>query len=270
MSDLEHRVGPAGSIHSYVFEVVADDPFEIHPPFLYNTIKTPIEREDEDIGRLVLDASWWERSRSHTFTLTTQEPHYGLREYVETAVDSWDEFVDVEARIASHEFREVVPFPRPGEERPREIDLVLLETRSPLLASFRTDDGDREYASSYDLGQFENVLLLLIRRYKELYGRLDDTVYERIVDIADEVENVLHYFEYADEFPLRFDRSLSVRHALRGKALFRAHHWDPLVIDLFDLVAMMHVGKKTGYGLGGVDVTFLRQEGVGREEVEVE
>lgn len=268
MSDAEHRIGPAGPVHAYVFEVTADDPFEIHPPFLYNTIKTAIERDNGDVGRLILDASWWDRSRSHTFTLTTQEPHYGLREYVETAVASWDEFVDVEARITSHELREVVPFPGPNEERPKNIDLVLLETRSPVLASFRTDDGDREYASSYDLGQFENVLLLLIRRYKELYGRLDDRVYERIVDFGTEVENVLHYFEYADEFPIRFDRSLSVRDALRGKTLFRANHWDPLVIDLFDLVAAMHIGKKTGYGLGGVSVTFLRQEGKDSEEME--
>ncbi len=243
-------------VTTHRFTLKSDKSFELHPPFLYNSIKSEFINAGEEMDKIVLDAIWWKRAREHSFSVTTQKIDYEIDEFVEKAVDKWTQEIGVEGDITEYGFKEINPY---EEEVPEDIDLVLLETRSPMMFGFRKEDGERRYARPNDMEDFDKITLQLIRRYKELYGKMKDETFEKVMDFSSEPENVMYYFEYVDDFPLRKDKSLHAKKAMVGKTLFRNNSWIREILRLFKLGENMHLGQKTGYGLGGVDITFLKQ-----------
>lgn len=248
---------------SHSFEVEAPEPFNIHPPYLYNSIKTEAIRRDDidvegpdDFDKVVLDAEWWRHGRTHTFTVTTQRLDYSLEDIVHGATENtWDEMFGTGAVVKSYGMKEIRPM---ETEVPKDTDMVLIETGSPVQFSIRDGD-ERRYAEPYDMGSFSKITLQLIRRYKELYGLLDDEEYRQVQKFSKQPENVMYYFEYLDDVPLRKDGSLEAKKAMEGKTLFRSGEWNNIVLKLLKLGQVMHLGQKTGYGLGRINVTFLNQ-----------
>jgi len=242
---------------AYNFTVEGKKPFTIHPPFLYNTIKSVSVNQGVDLGEIVLDTVWWKEERTHTFTLTSPSFRFDLDELVHKAVDEWRESVGVDAEIAEYGFKEIDPKDQPV---PDDIDHVLLETRSPIMLSFRENSGDRRYGHTSDLGDFSKLVLQLVRRYKELYGEMDQKRFDEVMNFSEKPEDVVYFFEYTDDFPLRKDRSLDAKNAMVGKTLFRAPKWNEDILKLLKLAETMHIGQKRGYGLGGIDITLLRKK----------
>lgn len=241
---------------SYKFEVEGKKPFKIHPPFLYNSVKTEAKRQGEELGKIVLDTEWWREAKIHIFTLTTQNVNLELEEIVKPAVQKWEEMLDTDAEIKEYKFKEISPL---QEAVPDGVDAVLIETRSPVMFGFRTKNGERRYAEPRDMGNFVKINLQLVRRYKELYGKMENEKYEQVKKYSKKPENVMYYFKYTDNFPLRMNKSLKARKAMEGKTLFRHSNWNKQTLKLLRLAEIMHIGQKTGYGMGGVNVSFLKQ-----------
>lgn len=241
---------------SYKFEVEGEKPFKIHPPFLYNSVKTVAVERNKELGKVVLDTQWWREARTHIFTLTTLNIDFELERIVKPAVQKWKEMLDTDAKIKEYEFREITPL---EQDISNDVDAVLLETRSPVIFGFRTKDGERRYAEPHDMGDFTKINLQLVRKYKELYGKMEDKKFKQLNNFSKKPENVMYYFEYTDDFPLRMDKSLKARKAMQGKTLFRNPKWNKHTLKLLKLAETMHIGQKTGYGLGAINITFLRQ-----------
>lgn len=252
---------PPTRYYRYSFSAETDKVTGLHPPFIYNAIKTarmggaeePQGPGETDRDRLVLDASWHQVSDQHSFSVTLDHGSGDIVDLVERSMEYWPGFFQARARIVEYGVEEIY-LPR---RIPRGVSHVLVTVISPLCCSL-VDVGRRRYLRPEDLCDFSNLMLQAVRKYRDLFSDLPQATYRRITSFAHEVSCRANDTAYFAGFPLRADGSLRVTKSIEGSILYQAEKWMPEALHLLAMAEVTHLGQKAAYGLGGVRIEAMR------------